>query len=186
MTPTADFDDFSSKLQLDQIDDLNFHEIANLINNAFLEPMQTYQPLQSLPPYDEQLAPTTMSEIDTYPALNKLNLRKASGPDKLQNWLLKEFAEVLAQPVCAILNSSFRDQEFPSTWILANIAPLIKTKPVTNVSKHLRPKSLPFHYQRLPRILSWLQTLVLLYFRLSTPISLKPSQTPLPRMPLSQ
>ena len=66
MTPAADFDDFCSKLQLDQSDDLNFHEIANLINNAFLEPMQTYQNLQSLPPYDEQFEPPTMSEIDTH------------------------------------------------------------------------------------------------------------------------
>ena len=95
MTPTTDFDDFCCKLQLDQIDDLNFHEIANLINNAFLEPMQTYQPLQSLRPYDEQFEPPTMSEIDTYLALNKLNLREASGPDELPNWLLKSSQKFL-------------------------------------------------------------------------------------------
>ena len=71
-----------------------------------------------------------------------LNPRKASGPDELPNWLLKEFAEVLAQTVCTMLNSSFREQKFPSTWKLANIAPLIITKPVTNVSKHLQPISL--------------------------------------------
>ena len=99
--------------------------------------MQTYQPLQSLPPYHEQFEPPTMSEIDTYLALNKLNPRKPSGSDKLPNWLLKEFAEVLAQPVCTILNSSFREQKFPSTWKLANIAPLIKPKPVTNISLRL-------------------------------------------------
>ena len=78
-----------------------------------------------------------MSEIDTYLALNKLNPRKPSGSDKLPNWLLKEFAEVLAQPLCTILNSSFREQKFPSTWKLANIAPLIKPKPVTNISLRL-------------------------------------------------
>ena len=83
-----------------------------------------------------------MSGIDTYLAVNKFNPRKASGPDEFPNWLLKEFAEVLAQPDCTILNSSLREQKFPSTWKLANIAPLIKTKPVTNVSKHLQPISL--------------------------------------------
>ena len=95
MTLIADSDDFCSKLQLDQIDDLNFYEIANLINNAFLEPMQTYQPLQSLPSHDEQFEPPTMSEIDTYLAFNKLNPRKASDPEEFPNWSLKEFAEVL-------------------------------------------------------------------------------------------
>ena len=148
--------------------------------------MQTYQPLQSLPPYDEQFGPPTMSEIDTYLAVNKFNPRKASGPDEFPNWLLKEFAEVLAQPVCTILNSSFREQKFPSTGELANIAHLIKTKPMSNVSKHLQPISLTSALSKVAKILSWLHTLVLLYFRLFTPISVKPSQTLLPRMPLSQ
>lgn len=142
MTPTDGFDDFRSKLHLDQIDDLDPHEIANLINNAFLEPMLTYQPLQSPVPYDEELKPPTLSELEIYLSLKELNPRKAPGPDGLSNWLLKEFAEVLAEPVCTILNSSFREQKFPSAWKLANIIPLIKTKPVTNPSKDLRPISL--------------------------------------------
>ena len=142
MTSTAVSDDLRSKLHLYQIDDLHSHEIANLINNAFLEPMQDYQPLQSPVPYDEQYVSPILSELDICLALKKLNPRKASGPDGLPNWLLKEFAEVLAEPVCTILNSTFREQKFPSAWKLANITPLIKAKPVTDVSKHLRPISL--------------------------------------------
>ena len=142
MTSTAGSDDLRSKLHLDQIDDLDFYEIANLINNAFLEPMQAYQPLQSSVPYDEEHVPPILSELDICIALKKLNPRKAPGPDGLPNWLLKEFAEVLAEPVCTILNSSFREQKFPSAWKLANITPLVKAKPVTDVSKHLRPISL--------------------------------------------
>ncbi len=50
-------DDFRSKLHLVQIDDLDYHTIANLINNAFLEPMKAYQPLQSLPSFDGEFNP---------------------------------------------------------------------------------------------------------------------------------
>ena len=142
MTSTAGSDDLRSKLHLDHIEDLDSHEIANLINNAFLELMQAYQPLQSSVPYDEEFVPPILSELDICLALKKLNPRKASGPDGLPNWLLKEFAEVLAEPVCTILNRTFREQKFPSAWKLANITPLIKAKPVTDVSKHLKPISL--------------------------------------------
>ena len=64
MTSTAVSDDLCSKLHLDQIDDLDSHEIPNLINNAFLEPMQDYQPLQSPVPYDEEYVPPILSELD--------------------------------------------------------------------------------------------------------------------------
>ena len=73
MKLTAGSDDLRSKLHLDQIDDLDFHEIANLINNAFLEPMQAYQPLQSTVPYDEKYVPLILSELDICLALKKLN-----------------------------------------------------------------------------------------------------------------
>ena len=36
-------------------------------------------------------------------ALNGINVYKASGPDSIPNWLLKELAPSLAEPVCAIL-----------------------------------------------------------------------------------
>ena len=135
--------------------------------------MQAHQPLQSFAPYDEEHVPPILSELDICLALKKLNPRKAPGPDGLPNWLLKEFAEVLAEPVCTILNSSFREQKFPSAWKLANITPLVKAKPVTDVSKHLRPISLTQLYQRSLRILSLLHISVLLYYRLLTQISLE-------------
>ena len=142
MTSSSVPDDFRSKLHLDQIDDIDSHAIANFINNAFLEPMKVYQPLQSLPPFDGEFNPPSLSELDIYLALKKLNPRKASGPDGLPNWLLNDFAKVLAQPASTILNSTFAEQKFPSAWKIANITPLIKTKPVTDASKHLRPISL--------------------------------------------
>ena len=148
MTPATGSDDFCSQLHLDQIDVLDLQGIANLINNALLEPMQEYQPLDSLPPHDEKFVAPVLSQADVYCVLQKRNPRKASGPDGVSNWILKEFAEILAQPVCSILNISFAEQRLPPSWKMADVVPLIKVKPVTDVSKHLSPR-----YRLLPPFL---------------------------------
>ena len=67
---------------------------------------------------------------------------KAQGPDGIPNWILKDFAELLAYPVSAILNASFNEQRLPSTWKLADVSPLPKKKTVTNIKKDLRPISI--------------------------------------------
>ena len=83
-----------------------------------------------------------LNELDVYKVLASLNPRKASGPDGVSNWVLNEYAEILAQPVCSTLNSSFNEQQLPISWKTADIAPIIKSKPVTEICKHLRPISL--------------------------------------------
>ena len=75
-------------------------------------------------------------------ALKQLNPRKAAGPDCVPNWLLHEYAEVLAEPVTAILNSSYKEQGLPSPWKPADVVLLTKQKPVEDLSKQLRPISL--------------------------------------------
>ena len=42
----------------------------------------------------------------------------------------------------SVLNSTFAEQKLPSSWKLTDVVPLVKAKPVTDVSKHLRPISL--------------------------------------------
>ena len=74
--------------------------------------------------------------------LATLNPSKACGPDEIPNWLLKEYAELLAVPVSKIINSSFKEQRLPKIWKFANITPLPKVKPVEDLKKHLRPISL--------------------------------------------
>ena len=84
-------------------------------------------------------------EVSTYRVYNSLlhlNKYKASGPDGLPNWLLKEFAELLVDPVTDILNASFREQKLPNAWNLADIFPLLKVKQVSDPKKELRPISL--------------------------------------------
>ena len=78
----------------------------------------------------------TVNPSEVFNALLGLNQRKAGGPDERNNWLLREFADFLASPVCDILNSSFRP------WKDANVSPLMKVKSVTNIDKQIRPISL--------------------------------------------
>jgi hypothetical protein len=39
----------------------------------------------------------------------RVNKHKTCGPDGISNWLLKEYAEILAEPVTHILNASFKE-----------------------------------------------------------------------------
>ena len=141
MTPLTGAEDLFNQIQIDDMDRKSPTEIANFINTAFLDPMKIYQPLASLP-YDPNNSVLQLDELDVYKVLASLNPRKASGPDGVSNWVLNEYAEILAQPVCSILNSSFNEQQLPISWKTADIVPIIKSKPVTEICKHLRPISL--------------------------------------------
>ena len=82
----------------------------------------------------------SLSEV--YKALLGLNPRKAGGPDGINNWLLREYADFLSFPVHDILNASFAEQKLPRSWKDADVIPLMKVKPVTIIAKHIRPKYL--------------------------------------------
>ena len=81
-------------------------------------------------------------EVPTYQVYDNLlyvNKHKAPAPDGLSNLVLKEYAELLAQPVTDILNSSCKEQKLPSIWKHADITPLTKVKQVPDPKKELRP-----------------------------------------------
>ena len=59
----------------------------------------------------------------------------------INNWLLREYAGFLTSPVCDIVNSSFAEQKLPRSWKDADVSPLMKVKPVTIITKHIRPIS---------------------------------------------
>ena len=66
----------------------------------------------------------------------------APGPDGLSNWCLKEYAELLYQPIADILNSSYKEQKLPSVWKHADVTPVPKVKQLVDPKKELRPISL--------------------------------------------
>ena len=65
----------------------------------------------------------------------------ACGPDGISIWILKDYAEILAKPVFYVLSSSYREQRLLPSWKYADVIPLLKQKPITDINKHLRPIS---------------------------------------------
>ena len=51
--------------------------------------------------------------------LASLNPSKTCEPDNIPNWLLKEYAELLAFPVSKIINASFEEQRLLRIWKFA-------------------------------------------------------------------
>ena len=83
-----------------------------------------------------------ISVSDVQEKLLKVNIKKATRPDNIPNWILRDCASLLAGPVCAIFNSSLRDGYVPPLWKSVNVSPLAKVNPPTLLQKHIRPISL--------------------------------------------
>ncbi len=79
---------------------------------------------------------------EIFKKLELINTRKAPGPDNLPNWILKEFAFALCDPICCIFNASIRSRTVPLLWKSANVVPIPKVKPPMSVENDLRPISL--------------------------------------------
>ena len=134
-----------SLLNIGELEGLSKHEVANHINCALLEPLEEYRLTEKIPrlPLEDQYPKyLVVTEYDVYKKLSHLNTAKAGGPDGVPNWILREYAELLAYPLATILNASFREQKLPRAWKLADVTPLPKTKPVKEIKKKLRPISL--------------------------------------------
>ena len=67
-----------------------------------------------------------VSEQRVQKVLSRLNPGKACGPDRIPNWLLKEYSDAVAFPVTEILNASYSEQHLPTMWRLADVTPLPK------------------------------------------------------------
>ena len=80
--------------------------------------MTTNNSLPSLPPVvtgesvyetaEEIALKFWISPEDVYKQLSNLKRGKASGPDKLPTWILKDFAMELSSPVALIFNASIQ------------------------------------------------------------------------------
>ena len=121
-------------------------QIANMINESFVTPMKAFNrllPHLRLGNEDDNfpsLLPVT--EVSAFKMLSTLNARKATVPDGIPAWVLKENADILASSVGDIINSSYKETHLPESWKKADIIPIPKQKPVRDVTKHLRPISL--------------------------------------------
>jgi len=62
--------------------------------------------------------------------------------DNMPNWMLRDFAPVLCEPLCAVFNASIREAKVPSVWKHANVLPIPKVNPPKSIESDLRPISL--------------------------------------------
>ena len=126
----------------------NLGILANDICDFFKSVSNDFTPLS---PNDTFLPPgadTTIS--DTYiinvsevaKSLSRVKTEEAVGPDEIPNWILHDYATILAPPVCAIYNSSLREGTVPMLWKCSDIRPIPKVRPPTLIHKDLRPISL--------------------------------------------
>ena len=83
-----------------------------------------------------------ISSEDVYKKLSNLKRAKASGPDNLPSWVLKEFAMELSAPVADIFNASIQERAVPASWKEACVISIQKTDKVKEIENELRPISL--------------------------------------------
>ena len=83
---------------------------ANEINNTFLSPMSTFEPLR-LDYYHRPVSDNVciVKPAEIFEKIIKLNPKKSYGPDGIPPWLLKENADPFSGPVTDILNCSYQD-----------------------------------------------------------------------------
>ena len=94
-------------------------------------------------PQDHSTAqPFAVTAHAVYLQLASINPRKASGPDGIPAWLLKENAYLLFDTGTDISNSSFAERRLPPSWKSADTVSILKQKPIKDVNKHLHPISL--------------------------------------------
>jgi hypothetical protein len=124
--------DLISQLNIQDFADLSPRVIANKINEAFLEPMQSFRSLGRAPITDE-VPSEFISESYVLNELRRLSSNKATRSDGIPNWLLNEYADILSHP---------SEQRLPAAWKNADLIPVPKTKPIIDIKNQLRPISL--------------------------------------------
>ena len=105
--------------------------------------MQGYSPLsENILVASEDDEPLSVTVATFARKLRAGSTSRAGGPDNLPNWVLKEYADILAFPFADILNTSFLECKVPRVWKLVNVPPLPKVPTISDFTKDLRPISL--------------------------------------------
>ena len=139
---------FSSLVLGEQV--VSGKQLAEKINEAFVSVTRDIPPLSPIPFPDAQLQsdyttiPTEyiIREEDIYYKLSSISSSKAAGPDEIPNWVLKDYAPLLAPPVTSIFNASLQQASVPAVWKKADVIPVPKNKVPSDITQHLRPISL--------------------------------------------
>ncbi len=83
-----------------------------------------------------------VSEYSVFNALVHLKRHKPAGPDLLEASFLIRLEDVLAAPVCSIVNSSIRQGIVPVQWKRSRVVPIPKCSPARRIESDIRPISI--------------------------------------------
>ena len=120
--------------------------IADLFNAHF----QSVQKLPSVDNCSEDICDDiTTSDLPSFEVsnaevkhyLNTIDVNKATGPDGISGWLLKECADEICDSLTKLFNKSLRTGVVPTEWKIANIIPLYKNGVKSHIENY-RPISL--------------------------------------------
>ncbi len=101
----------------------NFASVFTVENTA-TAPMVPTSP--TLAKRIEPLEIGTIQEQKVQKYLDKFDINKSTGPNKLTPRLLKELKQQIIQPLTSIFNRSVQLNKVPGDWKLANVTPIFK------------------------------------------------------------
>ena len=122
------------------------YEKANIFNTYFqsqtiLDDSNAILPDLPPPTYHTQLNRIVITPLEVESILKTLKLGKASGPNGLNNRVLKELSKELSSPLCSLFNQSLHHGVFPASYKIAHVSPVPKKRrfvpsfePPTNLS----------------------------------------------------
>ena len=73
-----------------------------------------------------RLSKITFTASKLYSILKVLHISKANGPDNISNRMLREAAEVMAEPLSKLFNKLMGSRHFPSLRKRTNVSPIYK------------------------------------------------------------
>ena len=98
------------------------------------------------------LVKTITSPVSVLTKLKNLNASKAPGSDRIPNWILKTYGEILASPISKLLNTSYQEEKLPIVWKRANITRIPKKNLCVKLINILGQFRLLQQYLNWPRI----------------------------------
>ena len=106
----------------------------------------TTEKLNSLPSLDPSLSCPNLNQIivtslGVQKLLESLTVNKASGPDGVPTYLLRELSHELASILVSLFQQSLDQGQLPNDWIKANVVPILK-KGKRSLASNNRPLSL--------------------------------------------
>jgi len=117
--------------------------LVDKINKAFVRVMEDYSPVtECVCVVIIGDKPISVTDHSVARKLREISCARAGGPDDLPNWVLKEYADILAASIAEILITSFSECKVPRASKIADVSPLPKAPTISDINKDLRPISL--------------------------------------------